>query len=87
MSDIQDIIAHNVHRAFDQGVTRERERWEAWLTRIRTWTFDKSADYQEGALFEQRRVIHLLRARVTKHNSILTMHIDELEALIAGEQK
>ena len=26
MSDLQDIIAHNAHRAYEQGVTRERER-------------------------------------------------------------
>lgn len=26
MSDIQDIIAHNTHRAYEQGVSREHER-------------------------------------------------------------
>jgi hypothetical protein len=61
MSDLQDVIAHNAQKAYQQGVTRERERWEAWLARIRTWTLDKSADYQEGALFEQRRIIKLLK--------------------------
>jgi hypothetical protein len=60
MSDLQDVIAHNAQKAYQQGLTRERERWEAWLARIRTWTLDKSADYQEGALFEQRRIIKLL---------------------------
>lgn len=84
MSDLQDVIAHNAHRAYDQGVTRERERWEAWLARIRTWTLDKSADYQEGALFQQQRIIQLLRAKVTKHNPVLIIDIDELEALISA---
>lgn len=26
MSDLQDIIAHNTHRAYEQGAIRERER-------------------------------------------------------------
>jgi hypothetical protein len=60
MSDLNDLIHTNATIAFNQGVERERERWEAWLARIRTWTLDKSADYQEGALFEQQRTIKLL---------------------------
>lgn len=84
MSDINELIANSSIKAFNQGVSHERYRWVKWLERIRTWTLDKSADYQEGALFQQHRIIELLRARVTKHNPVLTIDIDELEALISA---
>lgn len=84
MSDLQDIIAHNAHRAYEQGVIRERERWEAWLARIRTWTEGKSADYQEGALWQQQRIIKLLQ---DNFGEFVDMPLIELEALIKGEQK
>lgn len=43
--------------------------------------------YLAGEKSEQERIIKLLRARVTKHHPVLEMHIEELEALIKGEQK
>jgi hypothetical protein len=42
---------------------------------------------QEGAEAERERIIQKLRARTTKHNPILEMHIDDVEELIRGEQK
>jgi hypothetical protein len=35
---------------------------------------------------ERERIIQKLRARTTKHNPILEMHIDDVEELIKGEQ-
>lgn len=37
---------------------------------------------ESGEQKERERIINLLRARVTKHHPILTMDIDDLEALI-----
>lgn len=41
----------------------------------------------QGAKSERERIIQKLRARVTKHHPVLTMDINDLEALIKGEQK
>lgn len=40
----------------------------------------------QGIKFENERIINTLRARVTKHNPVLTMDINELEALIKEKQ-
>ena len=95
MSDLNDLIHTNATIAYNQGVKRERERWEAWLARIRTWTLDKSADYQEGALSEQRRIIELLEADMCSDwatqrpyccDGACSAYNDAM-ALIKGEQK
>lgn len=41
----------------------------------------------QGIKSENERIIQLLRARTTKHHPVLTMDINELEALIKGEQE
>lgn len=61
MSDLQDIIAHNAHRAYEQGITRERERWTARLERIRTWNPDSHEAWIDGVLHEQDRIVALLQ--------------------------
>jgi hypothetical protein len=35
---------------------------------------------------DRDRIMQALRARVTKHHPVLEIHIDDLEALIKGEQ-
>jgi hypothetical protein len=101
MSDLNDLIHTNATIAYNQGVKRERERWEAWLARIRKWTLDKSADYQEGALFEQRRIIKLLEPHAEHDDQMCYSEgkrecypedcsaplIQWVIALIRGEQK
>lgn len=39
-----------------------------------------------GVESERKRIIQLLRSQVTKHFPVLEMHIDEIDALIKGEQ-
>lgn len=59
MSDLQDIIAHNVQRAYDQGVTRERERIIGLLTVVRT-TWKKPTGFNYPS--ELERLIDLIAA-------------------------
>ena len=47
----------------------------------------QSETWAQGAEYERERIINLLRSQVTKHHSILEMHIDQLESLIKGETK
>jgi hypothetical protein len=47
----------------------------------------QSDTWAQGAQAERERIINLLRSQVTKHHSILEMHIDQLESLIKGETK
>jgi hypothetical protein len=59
MSDLNDLIHTNAHRAYDQGVTRERERVIALLTEVKTtWRKPTSFNYQS----ELERLIDLIAA-------------------------
>lgn len=64
MSDLQDIIAHNAQRAYDQGVTRERERWESRLNRIRTWNPESHQAFIDGVMKEQERIVKIIQDRI-----------------------
>lgn len=57
MSDLQDIVTHNALRAYDQGVTRERERIVALLTEVKaTWQKPTGFNYPS----ELERLIEII---------------------------
>jgi hypothetical protein len=59
MSDLNDLIHTNAHRAYDQGVTRERERVIALLAEVRTtWKKTNTFNYPS----ELERLIDLIAA-------------------------
>jgi hypothetical protein len=59
MSDLNDLIHTNAHRAYDQGVTRERERIIALLAEVRT-TWKKTNGFNYPS--ELERLINLIAA-------------------------
>jgi hypothetical protein len=73
--------------------------WEPmWLAKLATK--DGHTEWHDMALnpettplaiqwreWERDRIMQLLRSQVTKHYPIFEMHIDEIDALIKGEQK
>jgi hypothetical protein len=59
MSDLNDLIHTNAHRAYDQGVTRERERVIALLTEVKT-TWKKPTGF--NYVSELERLIDLIAA-------------------------
>jgi hypothetical protein len=59
MSDLNDLIHTNAHRAYDQGVTRERERIIGLLFEVKTtWKKTNTFNYPS----ELERLIDLIAA-------------------------
>lgn len=74
MSEINELIARNAKMAYETGVSTVVTR-------------DYYAVVLRAKQEERERIVSLLRARVTKNHPVLTMDIDDLGALIKGEQK
>jgi hypothetical protein len=90
MSDLQDIIAHNAQRAYDQGVRRERESWLSRLERIRTWNPESHEAFLDGVIHEQQRIVKLIEETYAdaKYEELGSIEFTgDIVALIKGEQK
>ena len=65
MSDLQDIITHNAHRAYEQGVIREQERilrlLEQELNKVKAMPFAKN---DVKVIMAQIRAIEKLMAEI-----------------------
>ena len=65
MSDLQDIITHNAHRAYEQGVIREQERilrlLEQELNKVKAMPFAKN---DAKVIMAQIRAIEKLMAEI-----------------------
>jgi hypothetical protein len=59
MSDLQDVIAHNAQKAYQQGVTRERERI-IYLAKERI-CFDNKVSCEHGACYSLADFIDLIK--------------------------
>ena len=70
MSDLQEIITHNAHRAYEQGVSREQERvlklLEQELNKVKAMPFAKN---DAKVIMAQIRAIEKLISEVSVRDS------------------
>jgi hypothetical protein len=87
MSDLQDIIAHTAQKAYQEGLRREREQWQARLDRIKTWNPESHQAFLDGVIHEQDRIIALLNEiRNTWTKPVSFNYLAELDSIIERVQ-